>query len=240
MTDKTATNQLNRIAETLETALGVTGIDPNDATTTARVARIAQALEDGAAILADDPIGSISDVQVSNPQNDDLLVWNGSTWVNTPVSVVVPSLGLKDLSDVDPTLAPSSQEILSYNGTNTQWESTPSPSVQLSKGFTVELPRASENIAVWYVTTAIIISEIRAVLVGSGSPSVTWRLRHDTDRSDTGTLIKSKVTTNTTTGDEITSFDDDTVPAGSFIFFKTTAMSGNVEEISLTIDYSED
>ena len=46
-------------------------------------------------------------------------------------------------------------------------------------------------------------------------------------------------TTATTTPDVVTSFNDATVDAGSHIWLETTATSGTVDSISLTIEYTE-
>ena len=48
------------------------------------------------------------------------------------------------------------------------------------------------------------------------------------------------VTTSTTTGGVVTSFNDATVPADSFVWLKTTAQSGTVGQINITVFYRQD
>lgn len=110
------------------------------------------------------------------------------------------------------------------------------------KAITVELPTSSEDIAMFYVEQDITITNIHAVVAGSATPSVTINPVQTTDRSAAGTAILSSPTaiTNTTTGQNLTSFNDATVPAGSWVVFKTTAQSGTVDEISMTVVYTID
>ena len=82
---------------------------------------------------------------------------------------------------------------------------------------------------------------MRAVVVGY-TPSVTWTIRHGTDRSATGAEVVTggTTTTNTTTGDDVVSFNDATIVADSHVWLETTAQTGTVTEISITIIYDED
>jgi len=111
-----------------------------------------------------------------------------------------------------------------------------------TKSITIESPTGSEDISMFFTDVAITVTKIAAVLRGSGSPSVTWTLRHSTDRSAAGNEVVTggTTTTSTTTGSIVTSFNDDTIPANSYIWFETTAQSGTVDEINLTVKYTED
>ncbi len=110
-----------------------------------------------------------------------------------------------------------------------------------TKTITVESPDGSEDISFFYTDVAITVSKVTAVLVGT-TPSVTWTLRHGTDRSATGAemVTGGTTSTNTSTGQDVTSFNDATVIADSFIWLETTAQSGTVTEISLTVEYTID
>ena len=63
----------------------------------------------------------------------------------------------------------------------------------------LETPGASEDMAIFYAQEAITIARITVVLTGS-TPSVTWTLRHDLDRSQTGTEVITGGSTSTSTG----------------------------------------
>lgn len=109
------------------------------------------------------------------------------------------------------------------------------------KAITVEEPDGSEDITMFFTDTAITISQIAVVLRGT-SPSVTWALKHDPDRSAAGTTIEGKTTTNETTGDIIdqVDIDDPTVPANSWVWLETSAQSGTVDEGCWSLEYVED
>ncbi len=114
--------------------------------------------------------------------------------------------------------------------------------IKRSYSITVEDPTSSEDITIAFTEKAITITEIRAVLIGSATPSVTWKIRHHTDRNNAGNAVVTAgtVTTSTTAGSDVTAFDDATIPADSFIWLETTAKSGTVTEIHVTIVYTVD
>lgn len=85
---------------------------------------------------------------------------------------------------------------------------------------------------------------MRAVLLGtSNGQTVTWTIRHHaTDRSNAGIEVVTGGTTTTslTSGSDVTSFNDATIPADSFIWLETTAKGGTVTELHITIVYTVD
>ncbi len=112
---------------------------------------------------------------------------------------------------------------------------------EISKSITITNPSSSEDLSLFFTNKALTITEMRAVLLGSSTPSVTWTVRHNaTDRSATGTEVVTggTTTTSTTSGNDVTSFNDATIDADSFVWIETTAKSGTVTEIQLTIIYS--
>jgi hypothetical protein len=111
-----------------------------------------------------------------------------------------------------------------------------------SKSIIIENPSATEDLSFFFTDVAITLSKMRPVLTGSATPSVTWTLRHGTDRSLTGAEVVTggTVTTDTTTGSDITVFDDATIVANSHVWVETTAQSGTVDSIIITVFYDED
>ena len=93
----------------------------------------------------------------------------------------------------------------------------------------------------FFTPDAITVSEMRAVNIGT-DPSITWTVRHHSDRSNVGNevVISGTTTTSTTTGSDVTIFDDSTVPADSFIWFETTAVTGTVNQFHLSVKYTID
>lgn len=113
--------------------------------------------------------------------------------------------------------------------------------IQHSKSITIVNPTSSEDISMFFTNDAITIKEIRAVLIGSATPSVTWTVRHGTDRDATGAeaVTGGTVTTSITTGSDVISFDDATIDVDSFVWVETTDQSGTVTEIAITVVYTE-
>jgi hypothetical protein len=112
---------------------------------------------------------------------------------------------------------------------------------ELSKSLVIESPSDSENISFFYTDVPITISKMIAVLKGT-TPSLTWSIKHDIDRSGSGNEVVTGGTTtaNTTTGNIITVFNDATIPANSFIWFISTAQSGMITEFNVSLIYTKD
>lgn len=114
---------------------------------------------------------------------------------------------------------------------------------EFSKSITIESPSDSEDLSMFFTNKAITVTEIRAVIRGSSTPSVTWTIRHNaTDRSATGNEVVTggTSTTSTTSGSDVTSFNDADIPADSFVWLETTAQSGTVDELNVTVMYTID
>jgi len=114
--------------------------------------------------------------------------------------------------------------------------------IPFNKSITIESPTGTEDITVWKTTENITITELNSVLLGSSTPSVTWTLRFASDRSATGNEVITSGTTvtSTTTGSTETTFNDATIPAGSWIWVETTAQSGTVDSLAISIEYTKD
>lgn len=114
--------------------------------------------------------------------------------------------------------------------------------LRFQKAITIEDPTSTEDISFFFTNNAITITEMRAVLVGSSTPSVTWTVRHGTDRSATGAEVVTSgtTTTSTTTGSDVTSFNDATIVADSHVWVETSSTSGTIDSLTITVFYTED
>jgi hypothetical protein len=110
-----------------------------------------------------------------------------------------------------------------------------------SKGVTLESPTSAEDFGMWKTQVDITVSSINAVVKGS-SPSVTINIAFGSNiTSLTNVFSSGTAITNTTTGQTINSgFNDATIPAGSWIRLISTASSGTISQIEVTINYTED
>ena len=104
---------------------------------------------------------------------------------------------------------------------------------------TIENPTSSEDVTIFYAKDAITVAQMSCVLLGSSTPSVTWTIRYAAYRSAAGTEVVTSGTTTTsvTTGDKVTAFNAENIPANSWVWMETTAQSGTVTEINITINY---
>ena len=91
---------------------------------------------------------------------------------------------------------------------------------------------------IMFTDVAITLTNIHAIIVDG--TSVAWSMFHDTDRSASGTLIDANTTSNKTTGDDITSFSDATIPANSFVWVDLTAVTGSPAEFMLMLFWTVD
>lgn len=109
------------------------------------------------------------------------------------------------------------------------------------KSITIESPTSAEDISFFFTEDAITIYKMMAVVVGT-TPSITWTIRHDPDRSAVGNEVVTggTTTTNVTSGDTVTVFDDPSIPLNSFIWLETTAKTGTVNSLMITVYYTED
>jgi hypothetical protein len=94
---------------------------------------------------------------------------------------------------------------------------------------------------IFFTDKAITVQKMAAVLTGT-TPSVTWSVRFAGDRSAAGTevITGGRTTTSTTTGDVITTFNNAAIPANSYVWLTTTAVSGTVNTFHTTITYTVD
>jgi hypothetical protein len=105
------------------------------------------------------------------------------------------------------------------------------------KAVSIAQPTSSENVMLFFTNVSLTLAQIRSVVRGSSSPSITFTLRYGTDRSASGTEVVTggTVCSNTTSGVATTSFTNATIPANNFVTLRTTASSGVVDELSVTL-----
>lgn len=94
-----------------------------------------------------------------------------------------------------------------------------------SKDITIEDPTAAEDITFFYTPLAVTVTEVRVVQVGPSSPSLTLQLKHHTDRTNSGNNLTTSGAFSSTTSGSTATLSDDTVPAASYIWIETTAVS---------------
>lgn len=106
-----------------------------------------------------------------------------------------------------------------------------------SKHVSIATPGGAENVTLFFTAEAVTVAKLAAVLLGSATPSVTWSIKFAADRSAAGTevITGGTTTTSTTTGDVITSFTVAAIPANSWVWLVTTAQSGTVTQLHVSM-----
>ena len=111
----------------------------------------------------------------------------------------------------------------------------------LTKSISIEAPTASEDISWFFTPVAITVTEVTAVSVGT-TPSTTISIMHNTNRNNAGNnvLTSATATTSTTTGDNPAIGGDTTIPLDSFVWLETSAQTGTVTNLLVSLTYTED
>ena len=147
------------------------------------------------------------------------------------------SAALDDLSNAG--VVSGADEYLRSTGAGAvSWDAIPT----LEKSITVESPTASELITIWITDKAVTISEVRAHCRGT-TPSVTFNITHNTNPTTTTTDLwtaNQSVTSTTSVTTVAGTVSDNTCAAGEAIMLETSAVSGTVDQVTITIYYSVD
>lgn len=103
--------------------------------------------------------------------------------------------------------------------------------------FSVGSPTDAEDLTLWRPPHLVTI--VGAWCVLTSGTDITVLLRHDADRSATGTAVFSsgQTVSSTTGGDNLAGFNDRTIDPGSWLWLETSAINGTPAELQCTIAY---
>lgn len=106
----------------------------------------------------------------------------------------------------------------------------------INKSIVLEFPGAAENIMMFRAHEAMRIVSGRAVVVGASSPSVTLLIQSGTARNSVGgtTHVASTTVSSISTGDPLP-ISTAVIPAGSWVVLETTATTGSVFELDVSL-----
>jgi len=106
--------------------------------------------------------------------------------------------------------------------------------------FNMESPLGTEDMGLFYTDVAITMVAPRCVI--RGSTSVTISIMHNTDRSAAGNNVGSAATvvSSTTSGTALTLGGDVTIPAASWVWVESSAVSGTPDELTCWGRYTYD
>jgi hypothetical protein len=107
-------------------------------------------------------------------------------------------------------------------------------STAASKVVTLQQPTANEFIIIFFTSTNINVIKLITTIKGSDGSDIDWTLKFGPNVGSSGTEV---ITGGMTTGvsESITTFSNPAIPAGSYIWFTTSAVHGTVDEFHVTI-----
>jgi len=106
----------------------------------------------------------------------------------------------------------------------------------------LDSPANGDQVPLLYTVKAITISSIISVVEG-GTPSCTWNIMHNATRNAAGTQVftSDPTTTSKTTGEVDTGgFNDETIPAGRYVWAEIESAPTDCDAIEWYVFYSED
>lgn len=152
------------------------------------------------------------------------------------INRTVPRTQLLDYTRYDPFDSESHEDAL--DKLTMMFQDAERTVAQKSKSITIESPIVGDDLTFYFTIPAIAVRELNAVIRGTGS--VTWRIRYDTDRNAVGTdLITGGHISSNVNGESITIFDNPDIPARSYVWVEVTNVSGQVEALHLSLQFSE-
>lgn len=107
--------------------------------------------------------------------------------------------------------------------------------------FTIEDPTATDDVTLSHFDAPVTIDRVVGVIIGTNW--VAGKLQHHTDRTNAGNAVFDgagvEQFNQTTIGNDITSFNDNTVPSG-WLWYEGSAIDGTPDQLHLSIYYTED
>jgi hypothetical protein len=140
---------------------------------------------------------------------------------------------IKDCHDVETSDAQDG-DVLTWVDAMNRWEHKPPTNGSAPRSITIAGPLANDSFTLFRTSRETAIASVVGLVSGG---SVTYELRYASDRTTAGTLATvSDTVTNTTTGDTAT-VQNQPIPADRWVWVKITAVSGTVDEFSLSIAF---
>lgn len=152
------------------------------------------------------------------------------------INRIVPRTQLLDYDRYDPFDSESHEDAL--DKLTMMFQDAERTVARKSKSITIESPRVGDDLTMFFTIPEIIIREINPVIRGTGS--ITWTLRWDPDRDAVGTeLITGGHISNDVNGESVTVFDDPDIVARSYVWVEVTGVTGQVDALHVTLQFSE-
>jgi hypothetical protein len=167
--------------------------------------------------------------------------WAGDASLNTIAGILLYSFSGSTVTtiSVPERMGPKNQMLLKIPSSSGILNYTP-PSglanLELPKSISITSPVVGDDFTLFRADTDVTLTAVVAVLQGSASPSVTFVIKYAASRTASGTAATISTTvTSTTTGTNV-AIDQMPIPADSFVWLEISAVSGTVDELSVTLE----
>lgn len=167
--------------------------------------------------------------------------WEGDSNLNTVAGILLYSFSGSTVTriNVPERVGPKNQmqlRIPSEAGILNYTPPTGLANLELPKSISITAPVAGDDFTLFRADTDVTLTAVVAVLQGTSSPSVTFVIKYAPDRTDPGTAATISTTvTSLTTGTSV-ALDQMPIPADSFVWLEISAVSGVVDELSITLE----
>lgn len=103
------------------------------------------------------------------------------------------------------------------------------------KAITLINPLVGDNLTLFYTQNSTTLTEVRGVVRGSSSPSVTYSLYYGASRSGSGTAAVNGATVSSTTTGNTATIQNMPIPLGNYLWLEITGLTGDPTELNLTV-----
>jgi hypothetical protein len=105
------------------------------------------------------------------------------------------------------------------------------------KSITISEPLAGDSFTLFRTTKSTTLDSVVGLVVGSGSPSLSYQLRYASDRTASGTAATPVTFINNTTSGAPATIQNMPVPSGNYVWLNITAVSGTTSEFNLSVGF---
>jgi hypothetical protein len=167
--------------------------------------------------------------------------WAGDANLNTVAGILLYTFSGSTVNriNVPERVGPKNQMLLRIpSGAGILNYTPPSglANLELPKSISITAPVAGDDFTLFRADTDVTLTAVVAVLQGTSSPSVSFVIKYAPDRTSGGTAATVPTTvTSTTTGTSV-ALDQMPIPADSFVWLEISAVSGTVDELSVTLE----
>jgi hypothetical protein len=109
------------------------------------------------------------------------------------------------------------------------------------RSLTLEAPHGAgaEDFSIFWTKVDITATRV-AYAVRGATPSITCTINSNTSRSSAGTVVHTITTGTSTAGTDAAPSGTAAIPAGAYVWLETTAVGAATDELTISIEYTED